>query len=166
MGALAPRRVLVAGVGNIFLGDDGFGVETVRRLRDQPPGAATDVADFGIRGIHLAYEIAGGAYGAVLLVDAVCRGSAPGTIHVIDASLDRPSGAASDAAAADAHGLTPDAVIAWLDRLGAPPLRLYVVGCEPECIGEGIGLSPCVEASIAPAIETIRRLVTELTGSA
>ena len=71
-------RILVAGIGNIFLGDDGFGVEVARRLNAQPPIDGVDVVDFGIRAVHLAYELAGGKYDAAILVDAVPRGGAPG----------------------------------------------------------------------------------------
>ena len=72
-------RVLVAGIGNIFRGDDGFGVEVVRRLADERLGTDVDVGDFGIRGVHLAFEMASGKYTKVILVDATSRGEPPGT---------------------------------------------------------------------------------------
>ena len=81
-------RVLVAGIGNVFLGDDGFGVEVARRLRGQALGDGVDVADFGIRGVHLAYELADGRYDAAVLVDAVSRGGAPGTFYAIEPDVE------------------------------------------------------------------------------
>jgi hydrogenase maturation protease len=159
----ARKRVLVAGIGNIFLGDDGLGVEVARRLRDTPMGHDVVVADFGIRGIHLAFELADGGYDAAILVDAIARGSAPGTLYAIEPELDD---AAQDAAAADAHSLTPDAVLAWIRRVGASAGRIVVVGCEPATVDESIGLSAPVEAAIDGAIAMIRSLVAEMTGAA
>src|SRR5262249_22496256 len=102
------KRVLVAGVGNIFLGEDGFGGEVARRLGGSRLGPDVIVSDFGIRGIHLAFELADGGYDAAILVDALARGSAPGTLYAIEPELD--DAAQDAAAAADAHSLTPDAV--------------------------------------------------------
>src|SRR5262245_26940899 len=126
-------RVLVAGIGNIFLGDDGFGVEVVRRLRRASLGPEIDVADFGIRGVHLAYELAGGTYDAAILVDAVPRGGEPGALYRIEPDLQDN---ACDPVSADAHGLTPAAVLAWVRQVGTPPSRLVIVGCEPATIDE------------------------------
>ncbi|MGW8991466.1 hydrogenase maturation protease [Streptomyces zhihengii] len=154
-------RILVAGIGNIFLGDDGFGVETVRRLarEDLPPHV--EVADIGVRGVHLAYQVLDG-WDVLVLVDAVGRGAAPGTLHLIDATADRalPGGAGVPL---DGHRMTPGAVLALLDTLCAgtgatPPRRIALVGCEPACLDEGIGLSPQVAAAVPGAV----RMVTEL----
>ena len=102
-------RVLIAGIGNIFRGDDGFGVEVVRRLADERLGEDIEVADFGIRGVHLAFEMASGKYKKVILVDAASRGESPGTLYAIE-----PEDADGEAAIADAHSLTPAAVVAWV----------------------------------------------------
>jgi hydrogenase maturation protease len=154
-------RLLVAGIGNIFLGDDGFGVEVARRLTAEPPPDGVDVADFGIRGLHLAYELADGRYDTAILVDAAARGGAPGTVYVIEADA---ADAATDVAAADnGHGLTPDAVLAWLKRLGAPSPRVLVVGCEPATVEDGIGLSEPVAAAVEEAVAVLRRLMVEHT---
>src|SRR5437764_14749953 len=118
--------ILIAGIGNMFLGDDGFGVEVVKRLRGCDLGDDVTVADFGIRGIHLAYELADGKYDAAILVDAVSRGGEPGTLYTLEAEAD-PEIAAE---AADAHSLTPATVLAWLRHTGAS-CRVIVVGCEP-----------------------------------
>jgi hydrogenase maturation protease len=155
-------RVLVAGIGNIFLGDDGFGVEVVRRLRDERLAAGVDVVDFGIRGVHLAFELAGGNYDAAILVDTVSRGGAPGTLYALepDADVDEPW-----LDAADAHSLTPAAVLGWLRRLGARCGRVVIVGCEPASIDETMGLSAPVAASVDRAMQMVRDLVEEI-GSA
>ncbi|MBB2910945.1 hydrogenase maturation protease [Streptosporangium becharense] len=106
-------RILVAGVGNVFLGDDGFGVAVAGRLADAKLPAGVAVRDFGIRGIHLAYELTGGGYDTVILVDAVSRGGPPGTLYVIEPSPgDRPG------SFVDAHSMTPEAVLALADALG------------------------------------------------
>jgi len=168
MRAIAPeleegKRVLVAGIGNIFLGDDGFGVEVARRLAQTSLGAHVQVADFGIRGIHLAYELADGRYDAAILVDAVSRGGAPGTLYAIDADL---NGAEAVDEGADPHGLTPDAVLAWLRRVGCRLERVVVVGCEPAVVEESMGLSAPVAASVDGAIEMIGDLVRQISGAA
>jgi hydrogenase maturation protease len=153
-------RLLVAGIGNIFLGDDGFGVEVVRRLREGPQPAGALVADFGIRGIHLAYELADGRYDAAILVDAVARGGEPGTLYRIEAEPDE----AIQADAADAHSLTPAMVVSWLRRIGAN-CRVIVIGCEPASLDETIGLSPAVAASVDDAVRLVREVVAQLTGA-
>jgi hydrogenase maturation protease len=118
------RRILVAGIGNVFLGDDGFGVALAGRLaqRELPPGVA--VVDFGIRGMDLAYAMPD--YDAVVLLDATPRGEAPGTIYVIDADTDDVG-----APAVDGHGMDPVNVLALVKTLGNEPPRTLVVGCEP-----------------------------------
>jgi hydrogenase maturation protease len=151
-------RTLVAGVGNIFMGDDGFGVEVAQRLRQEPLDGV-DVADFGIRAIHLAYELTSGAYGAAVLVDAVRRGGQPGTVYVIDAAV---GVCPTDAGAVDAHTLTPDGVLGLLAQLGARPERLVIVGCEPATVEESVGLSRPVAAAVERAIAITRDLVHQL----
>jgi hydrogenase maturation protease len=158
--------VLVAGVGNIFLGDDGFGVEVARRLADMPLPAGVTVADYGISGMHLAYDLAGG-YDTTILVDALPRGGEPGAVYVLepDASEDTAAPAADEATAAampflDAHGMQPDVVFRMLDVLGARAGRVLIVGCEPASTEEGIGLSPPVATAVDEAVRVVTGLVT------
>lgn len=155
-------RILVAGIGNIFLGDDGFGVEVARRLCGEPLGEGVKTADFGIRGVHLAYELADGKYDGVILVDAVPRGGAPGTLYAIEPDVNaldaEPDGA-------DAHSLTPAAVLAWVRRIGGRCGRVVIVGCEPASIDESIGLSDQVAASVEGAIQMVRELAAEMTAA-
>jgi hydrogenase maturation protease len=178
-------RVLVAGIGNIFLGDDGFGVEVARRLRDEPLPDGVDVADFGIRGVHLAYELAEARYDAVILVDAVPRGEPPGTLFVIEPDVKhcglrsadcgsedsgpKDSGSeyceSEDFGAADAHNMTPAAVLAWLRRIGSHRVRITIVGCEPASLEESMGLSAPVAAAVAEAMRIVRELVAPEKGA-
>ncbi|MCS0639510.1 hydrogenase maturation protease [Streptomyces sp. LP05-1] len=173
-----PGRTLVAGVGNIFLGDDGFGVETVQRLARLPApagvGAMGDVGaieymDVGIRGVHLAYRLLEG-YRHLVLVDALARGAEPGTLCVLDATEevtgeapDSPAGPAGPAV--DAHALDPAAVLRLIRGLhrslgAAAPAEVHVVGCEPRDTDEAIGLSPPVAAAVPRAMELVTRLTT------
>ena len=144
---------LVAGVGNVFLGDDGFGVEVARRMLAAPVSEGVEIADYGIRGLHLAYRLLDGV-DLLVLVDALARGQAPGTIYVLEPDPDAP---APDAL--DAHGLDPATVLAMVRQLGGAPVRTVVVGCEPASLEERIGLSAQVEDAIPRAIDAIRRLL-------
>src|SRR6185436_9245470 len=117
-------RTLVACVGNIFLGDDAFGVEVARRLAGQATPEGVRVADFGIRGVHLAYEMAEKSYETVILVDAAPRGGEPGTVYLIEPDLDRLGEPLPGAA--DAHGMDPQTVFALLETLGGKPGRVLV----------------------------------------
>jgi hydrogenase maturation protease len=150
-------NVLVAGVGNIFLSDDAFGVEVANRLAGEtfPPGVK--VADFGIGGVHLAFELLEG-YDAAILVDAVPRGGEPGTVYVIEPEVD----ADATEGLVDAHGLEPESVLALLDRLGGRVGRVLIVGCEPATVEEGMGLSAPVAAAVPQAVGVVRSLVSEL----
>jgi hydrogenase maturation protease len=146
-------HVLVAGIGNVFLGDDGFGVEVVRALAERRLPPDVRVADFGIRGIHLAYEMLAG-YETVILVDAVARGGAPGTLYVIEPDLQAPAGPA------DAHSMELTSVFAFMRSLGGKPPVVRVVGCEPADVGDGMRLSPPVAAAVTPAVEKIEEIIT------
>lgn len=150
-------RVLVGGVGNVFLGDDGFGVAVIERLRPRPLPPEVDLVDFGIRGIDLAYALA--EYDTAILVDTVRRGGAPGTLYVLEPTV--PSGQAGVAM----HAMTPERVLQWLPPGAAPP-HLRLVGCEPATFGpEGVGqegLSHPVLAAVDEAVRLVERLLREL----
>jgi hydrogenase maturation protease len=151
------EAVLVAGVGNIFLGDDGFGVEVARRLAGEELPAGVRVEDYGIRGLHLAYRILDGC-DTLILVDAVSRGEPPGTVFLIDA---RDAARPASSAAMDAHGMDPASVLALVKDLGGAPRRVLVVGCEPLELCERIGLSEPVERAVAQAAQLVKSLVAE-----
>jgi hydrogenase maturation protease len=147
-------RVLVAGIGNLFLGDDGFGPEAPRRLAGPPLPPGVRVVDYGIRGMHLAYDLLDG-YDELVVVDAVPRGGAPGDVVVLEVGEDD-----LEAGDFDAHGMEPTAVLSSLGSLGGRLPRTYVVGCEPADTDEGIGLSPPVAAAVGPAMDAVLRLLT------
>ncbi|WP_327134992.1 hydrogenase maturation protease [Streptomyces sp. NBC_01343] len=156
-------RILIAGIGNVFLGDDGFGVETARRLADPGHGlpAHVEVVDIGVRGVHLAYQLLDG-YDTLVLVDATARGGAPGTLYLIEAA--EPGTLAPQSPVLDGHQMSPDAVLALLETLcagtgTAPPRRIWVVGCEPGSLEEGIGLSAPVAAAVPEAVRMVLDLV-------
>jgi hydrogenase maturation protease len=146
--------VLVAGVGNIFFGDDGFGPAVARALAREPR-AGTKVEDFGIRGLHLAYELLAG-YERAILIDAAARGGAPGTLYVIE-----PDPQSAPAGAPDAHGMDLSNVFAFARALGGELPPVVLVGCEPAAAACGIGLSPEVESAVEPAVRLVRRLIEE-----
>jgi hydrogenase maturation protease len=149
--------VLVAGIGNLFLGDDGFGPEVVRRLVARgglPPQVR--LVDYGIRGMHLAYDLLDG-YDALVLVDALPGNGSPGDITVLEVGAGDLGGGEFDA-----HGMDPVAVLASLDRLGGTLPTTYVVGCRPASVAEGIGLSEAVSAAIPNAIEAVHAVIRRL----
>ncbi|HSS49084.1 MAG TPA: hydrogenase maturation protease [Thermoanaerobaculia bacterium] len=145
--------VLVAGIGNIFLGDDGFGVEVVRRLASKPLPPGVRVADFGIRGLHLAFELLEHPDDTTILVDITPRGGEPGTVYLIEPDLETLAGPAGGPA--DAHDMTPAAVFGLLRSLGGTPGRVLIVGCEPLSTEEEMGLSPPVEGAVDEAVGLI-----------
>ena len=155
-------RVLVAGIGNVFLGDDGFGVELAGRLAERSLPAGVEVVDFGIRGMDLAYALLEG-WDAAVLLDATPRGEPPGTLSVIEPDVE-----AADVAP-EAHGMDPVKVLALARSLGGPPPRTIVVGCEPQTIvgpdEEEIvaGLSEPVRAALDGAVTLVESVLEDLT---
>ncbi|MFI6776571.1 hydrogenase maturation protease [Nocardia sp. NPDC050412] len=148
-------RVLVAGIGNIFLGDDGFGPEVVRRL---PTASAQDqrIVDYGIRGLHLAYDLLDG-WDALVLVDALPNTGDPGHVQIMRAEPE------SDATTAmDAHAMNPEAVFAAVHALGGVVPPTVVVGCQVDSVAEGIGLSAAVAAAVDPAAAAVARVAAQL----
>jgi hydrogenase maturation protease len=149
-------RVLVAGVGNIFLTDDGFGSEAARHLSRAPLPDGVRVVDYGIRGMHLAYDLLDG-YDALVVLDAAPRGGAPGDLVVLEVGPeDLGTGDF------DAHGMAPTAMLASLGALGGRLPRTFVVGCEPADVGEHIGLTPAVAAAAERAVGVVSALLAEL----
>ncbi len=158
-------RVLIAGLGNIFCGDDAFGVETVRRLTEAglPDGACA--VDFGIRSYDLAFALTDG-YAAVVLVDATPRGEPPGTVYLIEPDLERlDDPEPSEPALAGAHAMNPVTVLRMARSLGGIRSKVLLVGCEPARLetedGE-MALSAEVESAIPRAVEMIQSVVGNL----
>jgi hydrogenase maturation protease len=157
------RGVLIAGIGNIFFTDDAFGVEVANRLattRTLPEGVR--VEDFGIRGVHLAYELLEG-YDGLVLIDAVPMNEAPGTLALIVPDVDgsQPSGDEM-APVVDAHTMNPDVVLASLARLGGSVEKIFIVGCQPADLGDGMGLTAAVAAAVDDAVEMVCQVVSEI----
>jgi hydrogenase maturation protease len=160
---VSRRRILVAGVGNIFLGDDGFGVEVARRLagRELPDGV--EVVDFGIRGMDLVYALQDD-YEVVVFVDATPRGEKPGTVYLIEPEIEDDG-----EVMLDTHGMDPLKVIKLARALGAKPARTLVVGCEPQVVLSGedyndmlMELSEPVDAAVEEAAKLAESLVEEI----
>jgi hydrogenase maturation protease len=145
-------KVLVAGIGNVFLGDDGFGVEVALRLLREPWPPGIEVVDAGIRGMHLAYRLLEG-YDLLVAIDAVARGGEPGTVYVIEPEVE-----ALPAGEPDAHSISLPSVLAMVRALGGRLGRVLLVGCEPAHVGEQLGLSAAVEAAVGPAAWRVRQI--------
>ena len=148
-------RTLVAGVGNIFQRDDAFGVEVIRLLAGRPRPASVRVEDFGIRGVHLVYELLDGC-DLFVLVDAAQRGCRPGTVTVLEVES---TDMASSSGVMDAHGLAPDQVFAMLDAMGSRPGRSLVVACEPADVSAGMGLSDQVRDALPHAVRAVEDIL-------
>ena len=156
-------RTLVAGVGNVFLRDDAFGVEVVRLLAGRTPQPGVTIKDFGIRGVHLVYELLDG-YDLFVLIDAAPRGEAPGTVTVLEVEL--PSPEELPQPVIDAHSLTPDAIFGLLASLGGHPGRNIVVACEPADVDPGMGLTETVQAALPHAVRAVEDILAEVAESA
>ena len=161
---VAKPTILIAGIGNIFLGDDGFGVEVVRRLAGRKLPEAVRVTDFGIRGFDLAYALQDG-YATTILVDACPRGHAPGTLYVIEPDLKTLDDTAAPQATIEAHAMNPVSVLRMARAMNIEVKNILLVGCEPETLGgeQGqMGLSATVEAAIDEAVNMIESLIGKL----
>jgi hydrogenase maturation protease len=156
---MTAPRILVAGIGNIFLGDDGFGVEVVQRLARRPLPDAVRVVDFGIRAFDLACALLDG-YDGNVLVDAIQRGGTPGTLYVIEPEL--PSAADTAEMTVPMHGLHPAQVLQLVQTMGGRPRCLRLVGCEPATLGSEEEPAMALSAPVAAAVDEAVRLVEEL----
>jgi hydrogenase maturation protease len=162
----ANERVLIAGIGNIFFGDDAFGGEVIKELTRSQLPEKVDAKDFGIRGYDLAYAIMDG-YTATILVDVTARGEPPGTLYLIE--LDQEKIANVEPSIPDGHSLGPVQVLRLVQSLGGQITTLYLVGCEPavlETEDGHIGLSEQVQAAVPQAVQMIQRLIDRLRLSA
>jgi hydrogenase maturation protease len=156
-------RILVAGIGNIFLGDDAFGVEVIRRMAGLKLPKSVRVADYGIRGFDLAYALQDG-YETTILVDACPHGEAPGTLYVIEPEVDAEARAEAPPAL-EAHAMNPMTVLRTARAMNIEVKKVLLVGCEPGTLGgeEGqMGLSAPVEAAVDEAVKLIESLVRQI----
>jgi hydrogenase maturation protease len=163
-GELQGPTILIAGIGNIFLGDDAFGVEVAQRLASRKLPSRVKVTDFGIRGFDLAYALLDGP-DVTILVDACPRGGTPGTVYVIEPDLNSLNTPEGEQAAVDAHSMNPMNVIRMAKSMGGELKRILLVGCEPETLGpeEGqMGLSAPVAAAVDEAVKVVESIVEKI----
>jgi len=155
---------LVAGIGNIVLGDDGFGVEVTQQLSRCSFPAAVRVADFGIRGLDLAYALQDG-YETTILIDAFPHGQPPGTVSLVEPDLSDPAASLAQENFVEPHAMNPVNVLRMAVAIHGPLKRVLLVGCEPAALGgdEGhMGLSPSVEAAVPEAVRLVEELVNTI----
>jgi hydrogenase maturation protease len=143
-------------VGNLFLSDDGFGSEVARRLTSTALPDGVKVVDYGIRGMHLAYDLLDG-YDTLIVLDALPGEGSPGDLSVLKVGPDDLGDGELDA-----HGMAPVAVLANLDKLGGTLPPTYVIGCQPATTEEGMGLTPAVSAAVDRAAGLVLELLVEL----
>lgn len=145
--------VLIAGIGNVFLGDDGFGVEVLNRLgRSRLPDGVAAI-DYGIRGVHLAYDLLDGHVQTLVMVDAMPTGEAPGTVSLLVLDKDVLAEVTAEPEPVDSHSMNPEAVLTALHALGGRVANVLVVGCQPQSVAPGMGLTEPVDAAVPAAVE-------------
>jgi hydrogenase maturation protease len=163
---MTAPKILIAGIGNIFMGDDGFGCEVARRLAQRPLPDGTRVNDFGVRSFDLAYALMDG-YDATVLIDAVARGGPPGALYVIEPDVNELNESGPQAMMVEAHSMNPMRAISLAQSMNGELKRILLVGCEPATFApeEGrMGLSAAVEAAVQEAVEMVESLVAEIQG--
>ena len=159
------KRILVAGIGNIFMGDDAFGCEVAKALSQRSLPKGVCLTDFGIRSYDLAYAMMED-YDAIILIDASPRGEAPGTLYLIEPQINKLD--EREGEVLNAHSMNPVRVLQMVRSLGWQPKKVYVVGCEPGVLATDdgrIGLSDRVAGAVEPAVNMIEKLIIDLTGN-
>ena len=156
------RSILIAGVGNAWLRDDGFGGEVARRLSERPLPAGVDVMDAGTGGLDLAYEVMRG-YDALVILDVSRQGGEPGTLYVMEPDEESVPGVIEDGDVINPHAMDPQTVLRFVKSVGAWPGRVVVIACEPADVEEmGWGLSQPVRDAIERAVDLVVETVAEL----
>ncbi|MGD0629647.1 MAG: hydrogenase maturation protease [Terracidiphilus sp.] len=166
--AIEKPSILVAGIGNIFLGDDGFGVAVAQELAKTSFPASVRVVDFGLRGFDLAYALQDG-YETTILIDAFPHGEPPGTVYVVEPDMSDPSFGVAQGTFVEPHAMNPVNVLRMAVAMNAPLKRVLLVGCEPATFGneEGtMGLSSAVEPAVHEAVRVVTNLVVKLLDEA
>jgi hydrogenase maturation protease len=164
--AQRTKQILVAGIGNAWMRDDGFGGEVAKLLSDRELPDGVSVVDFGSGGLDLAYEVMRG-YDALILIDVSRQGGPAGTLYVMEADPDDVDGKIEDGQMLDPHGMDPETVLRFVKYVGGWPGRVFVVACEPEIIEDvGFGLSDAVSGSLARAADVVLETVAELQADA
>ena len=162
LSATMKKRVMIAGVGNMFMKDDGFGGEVIRRILHKEFPEGVEIKDFGTGGLKLAYDLMKG-YDALILLDASARGEQPGTLYVIEPNENEVDGNLENGTIIDPHGSDPATVLKFVKSVGAWPGKVLIVACEPQNTDDfEIGLSAPVSAAIDKAIELVQEIVEEI----
>ncbi|MBV9049761.1 MAG: hydrogenase maturation protease [Solirubrobacterales bacterium] len=160
--AKRTKEILVAGIGNAWLRDDGFGGEVAKLLSERELPAGVHVIDFGSGGLDLAYEVMRG-YDALILIDVSRQGGPAGTLYTMEASQEDVDGQIEDGQMLDPHGMDPETVLRFVKYVGGWPGRVFVVACEPDVVEDvGLGLSDTVSGSLARAADLVLETVAEL----
>jgi hydrogenase maturation protease len=156
------KRILVAGVGNVFLKDDGFAAEVVKQILAKAPRDGVEVQDFGTGGLKLAYDLMK-SYDALILIDTAQRGHPPGTLYVIEPNADDIPADVTEGGPIDPHAADTRTVLRFIKAFGAWPVRLLIVGCEPANVADlDLGLSEPVRAAVGEAVKLVENLGEEL----
>jgi hydrogenase maturation protease len=156
------KQILVAGIGNAWLRDDGFGGEVAKLLGERDLPAGVHVMDFGSGGLDLAYEVMRG-YDALILIDVSRQGERPGTLYVMEADAQDVDAEIEDGQMLDPHGMDPQTVLRFVKYVGGWPGRVFVVACEPEVVEDvGFGLSEPVSAALERAADVVLETVAEI----
>ncbi len=156
------KQILVAGIGNAWLRDDGFGGEVAKELSDRELPAGVTVLDFGSGGLDLAYEVMRG-YDALILIDVSRQGGEPGTLYVMEVEEAEVDGKIEDGQLLNPHGMDPQTVLRFVKYVGGWPGRVMVIACEPESVEDvGLGLSTSVSSAVARAADVVLETVGEL----
>ena len=161
---MTQPHILIAGIGNIFLGDDAFGSEVARRLAGRALPEEARVVDFGIRGFDLVYALLDG-YAVTIFIDATPRGGEPGTLYTIEPDLKELDNLNADEAMVEPHGMNPMKVLGMVKSMGGEFKRILLVGCEPtplESEDGQMGLSEPVEAAVDEAVRMVESLVLKI----
>jgi hydrogenase maturation protease len=160
--AQRTKQILVAGIGNAWLRDDGFGGEVAKLLSGRELPAGVSVVDFGSGGLDLAYEVMRG-YDALILIDVSRQGEPPGTLYLMEVRSEDVDGKIEDGQMLDPHGMDPQTVLRFVKYVGGWPGRVFVVACEPEVVEDvGFGLSEPVRGALARAADVVLETVAEL----
>jgi hydrogenase maturation protease len=163
MARRTTKQILVAGIGNAWLRDDGFGPEVAKALLERAMPDGVTVLDFGSGGLDLAYEVMRG-YDALVLVDVSRQGGDPGTLYVMEAKAEDVDGQIEDGQMLNPHGMDPETVLRFVKYVGGWPGRVMVIACEPETVEDvGMGLSDSVRASVSRAADLVLETISELS---
>jgi hydrogenase maturation protease len=163
--ARRTKQILVAGIGNAWLRDDGFGGAVAAQLTERELPEGVTVMDFGSGGLDLAYEVMRG-YDALILIDVSRQGGEAGTLYVMEAEADDVDGRIEDGQMLNPHAMDPETVLRFVKYVGGWPGRVFVVACEPEVVDDvGFGLSDTVRASVGRAVDVVLETIEELGGA-